>query len=233
MKSKILFMTMLACASLAVTSCDDDTTEGMTRITYYPTITILGESEITMKVGEEYTDEGCQVIMNGEDVTDQVITDSDVDTSTPGIYSVTYTAFNADGFSKSASRTVKVINPGNFSTLYLGESEYGARHYNGALTQILPYQGNIYYIDDLSAGFYWYGRYAGYEAYGYDFHLEAYLQLNDDNSLELYYCDPAQWYWGIGMTLTSGHFDPTTGEVVMELDFDGVPFYVNLHPIVE
>lgn len=230
MKNRILFIAMLTFAAFVNISCDDESTEGMTRITYYPTISILGESDVIINIGETYNDEGCSAIMNGEDITDKVIVDNTVDSSTPGSYTVTYTAINADGFSKSVSRNVFVVNPGKFNNLYMGESQYGSRHYYDALTMISHVQENIYHIDDLAAGFYWNGRYPGYEP-DYDFHLEAYLQLNDDNTLTLYQCNPYGWYWQEAMTLTSGSFDPATGEVVMELDFDGVPFYVNLHPM--
>lgn len=231
MKKQIISIMTLALTTFFVASCDDESTEGMTRITYYPTIEVLGESEVYLTVGDEYSDAGCQVTLNGEDITDQAVTSSNVDTSAPGIYTVTYGAKNEDGFSKSASRTVYVLNPGSFDNLYLGESEYGTRHYYDALTIVSHYGENIYHIDDLSAGFYWNGRYAGYEAYGYDFHLEAYLQLNADNSVSLYHCDPSGWYWGEGMEMVSGNFDPATGKISMELNFGGAPLYVNLHPI--
>ncbi len=46
-----------------------------------------------------------------EDVTASVIVNSNVDASKIGLYSVSYSAANADGFSSSAKRTVIVYDP--------------------------------------------------------------------------------------------------------------------------
>ena len=41
MKNKLIFLTVIELAIIGLSSCDKDTTAGLTRITYYPTITIL------------------------------------------------------------------------------------------------------------------------------------------------------------------------------------------------
>jgi hypothetical protein len=213
-------------AAIALTGCHKDSTDGLTKITYYPTITVLGDPVVVVLEGSTYTDEGCYVDLNGEDFTDQATTSSNVDASKIGIYTVTYSAVNEDGFAASASRKVYVVNPNSFASVYYGESAYGTRHYYDAPIIITQRANGTYLIDDLAGGFYFYGRYPGYEP-TYDFHLEAVLVLEADNSVSL--AGIGSWYWdGNTMELTSGTFDPDTQTITLELDFGGTPMYVTL-----
>lgn len=176
--------------------------------------------------GTTYADAGCKVELNGEDRSSDAVVQSNVDTSKPGIYSVTYAATNEDGFSVSAERSVFVVNPNSFASVYWGESIFGARHYYDAPILITDRGNGTYLIDDLAGGFYFNGRYPGYEP-SYDFHLEAVLTLNDDNSISL--SATGSWYWdGTEIGITSGSFDPDTQTVTMELNFGGDPLYVTL-----
>ena len=117
---KILAYLLMPVLAVALWSCDKST-EGLTRITYYPTLEVLGASTVIVNVGETYTDEGCYAELNGEDVSSEVMATSNVNYSTPGVYSISYIIYNADGFSTTASRTVYVVDPDNIATLYLGE----------------------------------------------------------------------------------------------------------------
>ncbi len=231
MKKNYLYLAMSVLVAIFATSCEKVTTEGMTRITYYPTITVLGDAETVVNVGETYTDAGCQVILNGEDVTDQVKILSNVDTNEMGIYTVAYSATNEDGFSTSASRTVYVVNAGKFNTLYWGESQFGSRHYYNAPIAISDNGDGTYMIDDIMGGFYFNGRYPGYEP-TYDFHAEASLTLEADNSITLN--SVGSWYFDeYPIAITTGSYDPTTGNVSLELNFDGDPAYITLTPITK
>lgn len=219
-----------ALTTLSLVSCDEST-GGYTRITYYPSITILGEPSTVVYLGENYVDGGCLVEMNGKDVTDQATITSNVNTNAVGIYSVTYSATNEDGFSKSSSRTVIVANPGNFATVYKGESEYGTRHYYGAPIIISERADGSFLIDDITGGFYFHGRYPGYEP-SYDFHAESVLTLETDNSITL--VSVGSWYFaGNPLSITTGEYDPVSGNITLVLDFAGTPFYVNLTPVTK
>ena len=231
MKKNYLYLAMFALVALFATSCEKVTTEGETRVTYYPAITVLGNAEAVVNVGDTYVDAGCQVIMNGEDVTEQVEVLSNVNTSEMGIYSVVYTATNEDGFSASASRTVYVVNAGKFNTLYWGESQFGSGHYYNAPIVISDNGDGTFEIDDILGGYYFNGRYPGYEP-TYDFHAEALLSLEDDNSITLH--GVGSWYFGAyPIAITTGIYDSVTGNVLLELDFDGDPVYVTLTPITK
>ncbi len=223
MKKNIIYAMLLALGVITLASCDKDT-EGLSRITTYAVLEMNGESFVKVNVGGSFNDPGCVATMGGEDVTDQIQVNSNVDTSKPGFYNVNYVVYNDDGFPASASRTVMVVDPNNFAGVYLGESEFGSRHYYDAPINITKRADGTFLIDDLAGGFYCYGRYPGYEP-TYDFHLEAILQLNADNTIEV--LAQGGWYWGDPMEDVSGSYDPATGTIKLVMDF-GAPFYVTL-----
>lgn len=225
MKKNILFATMLAVSALGLTSCSDKETEGKSQITTYAVITLNGDDFVKVKVGDTYTDPGCSAKMGDVDVSDKILVDNKVDTSKPGFYAVNYIIYNEDGFAATASRDVMVVDPANFASTYLGESQYGSRHYYNAPINITDRGDGTYLLDDIAGGFYCYGRYPGYEP-TYDFHLESLIQLNADNTISL--VGQGSWYWGVPIDITSGVYDPTAGTVTMVLDFDGDPMYVTL-----
>lgn len=80
---------------------------GISKVTYYANITLTGNSVVSIIKGESFTDPGVKAEAGGQDI--PVTTSGSVDNNTVGIYSLTYSATNADGFSSSATRTVIVI----------------------------------------------------------------------------------------------------------------------------
>jgi hypothetical protein len=83
-------------------------TVGSSKIIYYPTIAIKGERLIIIDQGTPYTDSGAVAELNGESV-EPVVTGS-VDTNTPGVYELDYSASNPEGFSVTDFRTVVVLS---------------------------------------------------------------------------------------------------------------------------
>ncbi len=225
MKKKLLSMMTLVLAVVALTGCDKDS-EGLSRITYYAVLELNGSANMTTQLGSDFNDPGCKATMAGEDVSDQVVTSGNVNTNQLGFYKLNYQVVNEDGFAASASRTVAVVDKNNFASAYFAESQYGTRHYYNAPVTITKAGADTYIIDDLAGGFYSYGRYPGYDAYGYDFFCEAVIKLNADNSITLE--ETGDWYWGDGPTITSGTYDPATGTVTLIEDFSGTPMYVTL-----
>jgi hypothetical protein len=80
---------------------------GISKVTYYVNITLTGASSISVIQGSPFTDPGVKGNAGGVDV--PVITTGTVDVSTPGSYTLSYSATNSDGFSSAATRTVYVI----------------------------------------------------------------------------------------------------------------------------
>ena len=104
---------VLLIAAISILSCnkkDDfnypDGTVGISKITYFPIVTLNGAAYIVVAKGATYTDQGVTAKAGGQDV--PVTVAGSVDVSTPGVYTLTYTAKNSDGFSASVSRTVVV-----------------------------------------------------------------------------------------------------------------------------
>ena len=52
MKSKLLYFLMSLLVVGSFWSCDDDSTEGMTRITYYAQMTLNGEGVVYVNLGD-------------------------------------------------------------------------------------------------------------------------------------------------------------------------------------
>lgn len=217
---------ILAVAALLMVSCDKDS-EGLSTISTIPELTILGDPIVSLRLGGTYVDQGCTATCDGEDISSTITMRSTINPIVPGFYKVIYTARNSNGAAGTAIRTVMVCDPNNFASPYFGESQYGSRHYYNAPIVISDLGDGLYEIDDLAGGYYFNGRYPGYEP-TYDFHLESTIKLNADNTIELVECIGDNWFWGEDMTLTEGSYDPTTGTVKLSLVFSGTPLYVTL-----
>ncbi|MBR0037882.1 MAG: DUF5011 domain-containing protein [Bacteroidales bacterium] len=220
MKKYFSKLLMLAVIAVAFTACESDDTEGLTRTTYYATINLTG-GQVVVNLGSSYSEPGYTAILNGQDVTDRVEVSSNINASQVGVYRVVYSCVNEDGFSSAVTRTVIVNNPGNFDNVYLAEVQNtaGTRHYYGTPTVITNNGDGTYDIDDLLTGYYWNGIYPGYEP-TYDFHNEATLALNADNTISLV-SESRSWYFGssYAVALESGAFDPATGVITLTTDW--------------
>ena len=94
-----LFLALLIVAC----SSDDDNTA--------PVVTLIGESSITVTQNATYEDAGATAIDNNDgDLTSNIVTTSNVDTSTLGMYTVTHSVLDASGNNGSASRQVGVVD---------------------------------------------------------------------------------------------------------------------------
>ena len=216
---KILkYLAFSALVALSLTSCDKSP-EGLTDLLYYPVITLEG-GDVLLTVGDEYQEQGFSAALGDQDLTGQVKVSSNVDTSAPGFYKVTYSVADAEGHVANESRKVFVNNPGHFDNIYWGECKHktnAARHYYNSPISIKDMGDGYYLLSDLLCGFYTYGVYPGYP---YDFDAESIIQLNDDNTVELieegefYFYDPEdpeQMYDGV--------FDPATGIFTYRLNY--------------
>ena len=83
-------------------------TVGISKITYFPVLTKQGSDYVTVAAGGTFTDPGVTAKEGTNDLA--VTTSGSVDTNTPGVYTLTYSAINKDGFSASAKRTVVVYS---------------------------------------------------------------------------------------------------------------------------
>lgn len=217
MKKNLILLLSAALLVLA-TSCEK-TSQGLTRITYYPVISLQGDNPYVVQLGESYSEPGYTATLNGEDYTSNVEISSNVNSAVPGIYSVTYSATNPDGCSYSTTRDVYVLNPGGVANVYLAHCWMGARDYKGIPTVISPISDGVYEIDDMCGGFYYAGRYPGYEP-TYDFHADTQFTLNEDGTFNV--TKIGNWYFVASFDYgnITGGYDFETG--VFDYDFDGL-----------
>jgi hypothetical protein len=74
-----------------------------------PVITLNGDANVTITVGDTYTDAGATANDPQDgDITAQIVVDNPVDTGTAGTYTVTYTVQDSAGNQAQAQRTVVV-----------------------------------------------------------------------------------------------------------------------------
>jgi len=97
---------LVACNKTNIHNTDEEV--GISRVTFFPVLTLNGERYTTIAVGSAFTDPG---IVAREGSADIIYTKSgSVNTNVPGIYTLTYTAVNKDGFPASLVRTVAVYS---------------------------------------------------------------------------------------------------------------------------
>ena len=98
---------------VVLSSCDKDeihntdTKVGISDVTVYPTLTMAGNKYVSIVKGGTFTDPG--VTAKEGTATLNVTTTGSVNKDQPGIYVLTYSATNKDGFAASTTRTVVVI----------------------------------------------------------------------------------------------------------------------------
>lgn len=112
---KILRFSILMFSMMVASSCEDkdfnypEGRVGISKITVYPTLTLVGDRYMAIVNGTStFTDPG--VTAKEGDTEIPVTTTGSVDDKKPGVYTLTYSAVNKDGFSASVSRTVVIAN---------------------------------------------------------------------------------------------------------------------------
>ena len=116
---KLVLTLLLFAGALLVSSCEQDTTAGVSRVTNYPLITVLGDETIFVPQGGTFTDPGATATAGTETIP-YVVTaegvyrgENTLNTNVPDEYIVKYTATNVDGFSISGARKVIVYKTGD------------------------------------------------------------------------------------------------------------------------
>jgi len=209
-------------ATVLVTSCQDITTKGVTRITYYCTLALKGNPVEFVALGGTYNDPGWTAENNGTDVSDQVTIAGSVNANAAGLYTLTYSILNSDGFAKTASRQVVVYDTtpsgigSGFYDVSPNSNRNGTTIYGGAFT-ILIYQisPGKFYVSDLFGGYY--EQRAGY---GSNYAMVGHISLAADNTITL--LDSHVAGWGDSLDgMTGGSCDPDTNTVQWTASYAG------------
>ena len=170
---KKIFITLLSVISLV--SCQDNSTEGVSRVTNYPVITLNGDAEVIVAQGSTYTDAGAVSTEGDQEITTTTTISNGtywgaagVDTNSPDQYVVNYSATNVDGFDGNAMRNVWVANTGDLVTsiegLYTADVQRAptftpsAQYSNMSYVIIKKVDTNKFEISHAAGGYYDYGR---------------------------------------------------------------------------
>jgi hypothetical protein len=231
MKKNFLYSMILMLATMFVTSCENDSTEGLTFITYYPTLTLEGESFVTSPKGSAFQDPGYSATLQGEDVTSQVEVKSNIDTNKSGLYTISYSITNEDGFAKTASRQVLVVDPNDpIENLYTTSAD-SYRNSGGKITvygasyklYILSNGDGTYTINDMLGGYY--DKRAGY---GSAYAMVGTFTVAEDGTITALSGNVAGW--GDSMDyLEEGKYDAATGTISWKVGYAGMDFYVTMN----
>ncbi len=110
---KNIFRIAFICLLVLTYSCkketivDTPTQVGISKVAYYPSISINGPKFVAITQGTAYTDPGATAILNGDSIT--YTTSMTIDASTAsGVYTINYTATSPDG-TNSDQRIVVVV----------------------------------------------------------------------------------------------------------------------------
>jgi hypothetical protein len=121
MMNKLKYMTFLLAFSFFWMGCQDEETDDVSFVTSYPVFELTGGDIVSIVAGEAFSDPGVIATEAGEEI--PVTTTGEVNTDEPGVYTLTYTATNQDGFQGTATREVVVtaedVSDTNLAGTYL------------------------------------------------------------------------------------------------------------------
>jgi Bacterial surface protein, Ig-like domain len=147
MKKFIKPLSFIFGLAMLLLSCESDDTANISFVTTYPTITVEGDPILVSELGVPFTDPGAVAKVGDAEI--ELVKDGDVDSNTPGVYPIIYTATNADGFSRSETRQVVVYDPATDAVDLSGDYVREATGVTATVTKIGP---STYHIND-AAGF--------------------------------------------------------------------------------
>lgn len=216
-------------------SCEeDDTTEGVSRITYFPLMTLNGATEIITPIGVSFTDPGAIAEESGEPI--EVITNISAgryrglpySKDISDIYTVSYSAFNKDGFSVSVSRTLVVKEIGDMVTNLAGvyissvsrDNIAPAQYQNMKYVTIWEKSPGMYQISDGIGAWYELGRSLGvnYGAPG------ATIKVNGPNNFSIANKDFTVGTFGGVAELVEFTVDPIAKTINFKTKWDAGPY---------
>lgn len=215
---------------LCMSSCDKES-EGLTSITYFPIITLEGDTYLIVDKGSQFVDPGFTAELNGEDVTSQVKVVSNVDTNKSGVYSISYSVNNADGFAATASRTVVVLNTADaIEGFYMTTLDSHRINSSGVETAygksfeilVIGNGDGTYFVDDILGGYYC--QRAGY---GSNYALGGNIAVDADGNVTV--IDSYLPGWGDSLDdMVDGKYDAATGTFSWDAQYAGMDFYVTM-----
>lgn len=124
-------------------ACESTDTANVSFVTTYPVIELEGDEIMVVGLGTGYTEPGAVAKVGDEEVTLETV--GTVDSNSPGVYPVNYTAKNSDGFSRTTSRQVVIYDPATDAVDLSGSYLRAATGVTVTVTKIGP---STYHIND-------------------------------------------------------------------------------------
>jgi len=219
---RIIYILILIFFVSFLSGCKKElTSEGVSRLTRYVTFELTKGALVITPKGTAFVDPGYKAMEGTTDVTTKVTKEGSVNTSKVGLYVITYSATNSDGFSASVSRSVIVYDPAAPATDLTGSYSSNvsrispARAFTNLSVTITKKAPGFFYVSDFLGGFYDQG--ANYR-YGPAFALTGYMQLNADNTLS--YVSSYNAAWGdAANSFSNGVYNPVTNGLTWRVSY--------------
>ena len=221
---KKIIYSLFVCLTLVLSSCSDKTSFDDHKITYYVTFAMSGDQTFLVPVGTSYVDPGVKAMEGPKDVTSTMKTTGTVNANQIGLYPVTYSSVNADGYASSATRTVIVYDPTvttDISGKYqLATGSYRLTKSSGAKTAFAGYfvtldyiAPGIFHVSDFFGGYYEFRA-----AYGSAYAMAGYIKLNPNNTIGLLSSKVAGWGDSLN-SLANATYTPATNKIHWEATY--------------
>jgi hypothetical protein len=153
MKKNILFLTISILALLGACKKEDTADVSKVASVSYPLISLKGapgDTVIFLATGSTYTDAGATLT---DDITgaisDLTGSTAEVDLSTPGVYYVTFSASNANGFETTKNRVIVVYDASVPAEDFTGTYS----HATGGIVSVNKVADRLFTCDDLYGTF--------------------------------------------------------------------------------
>lgn len=219
---KIILLFTIAVAFM-MSSCEKDTL-GVSKVTTYATLDLNGDAVLFWPMNTAFVDPGCLALVGTEDISSQVIAESDVDVTTGGAYSINYKVKNSDGFWAYATRQVYIYEAtaplNGYYASRIRRNNNGAIANRGPFTILVYGVGNDkYYVQDLLGGWYCFGNNYGEAYLGF-----AIVKLNGDNTFSIESAHALPWGYPCELTAgTTSTYDLSTKTIVLNTNMEDVP----------
>lgn len=149
MKNKKFISNIIVIGVLAVSlfSCEKDgDSVGISTETIFPTIDITAGTQVVIETGGSFTPDA--VAKEGENTIEYSV-DNTLDNSSPGVYAITYSAANSDGYQNSSEQLVIVYDPSIVPTDVSGNIQDIGRPSRKGVISLVEGTTNIFYCTDM------------------------------------------------------------------------------------
>ncbi|WP_010422445.1 BT_2262 family domain-containing protein [Anaerophaga thermohalophila] len=223
--NNIKYLLFLVGIIMLLSSCEKSTsTEDISTITHFVTFELQEGDVVAIEKGEEYVEPGFIAMEGDNDVTSNVTVTGEVGENL-GVYELTYSAVNKDGYPSSVTRQVIVYDPASPQDDLTGDYAAEVVRTEGDGTNPRPFPNSsvsisrvaqgIFYVEGLMGNYYSIGS-----DYGSNYRMDGYIALNSDYSISVLYSHVIGWGDGLE-DFRNGSYDPETGTLYWESIYAG------------